>query len=175
MLQLRKGVRAPAVGRRAGGAWEWRAPGPWDLFQVLPSWLCPVTSYRWRTGWAGLEASYGNLQTRRDASFCSGRGETYRGGRAAPCGRRGPVGWGLCSLLCLDSFGRELSFCDVQGSVILRGRDSNHTFVWRLPRGRRCSHILTHLILIAALQFRPAVCYPRFTAWGPEAQREDRT
>lgn len=100
-MKVRKGVRAPAVGRRAGSVWAVegaRALGsvPRPAVLALP---CDFSQVRGRLGQAGLEASWeaadrkgGQLQLREMKNVQ--RGTSY------PCGSRGPVGCALCSAPC---------------------------------------------------------------------------
>lgn len=108
---------------------QWKAPRPWDLFQVLPSWLCPVTFHKLGTGWAGRALRHlGKLQTGRGASFSSGRPETYRRDEL-PLWVQGSHGLGALLLAPSRYSGRKFSFCDIPGSGTLRGQDLNHTLV----------------------------------------------
>lgn len=65
-------------------------------------------------------------------------------GWAASCGCQSPVCWGCC-------FGWEFSFCDILGSVTLRGCESKNTYY---TNGRDYLHTVTHLILITALWYQ---------------------
>lgn len=93
MLKVRKGVRAPAAGRRAGGAWGVEGaralpslPGPAVL--ALP---CDFLQAGDGLGWAGLEASWESAD-RKGSQLQLWERRNLQRGRAAPCGCRGPLG-----------------------------------------------------------------------------------